>query len=546
MFRKLYTGFGLRSQDTPQSEPVPGSRQVLNEAGGYSFPLDDMARLQRFLVLGSAGGTYYASERKLTRENLDVVERLLNAGRGKEVVDVIVAISDAGRGVSNDPALFALARCCASDVSRYAYDALPRVARTGTHLLHFIEYVKQFRGRGRTHRRAMRAWFNDRPAESLAYQMIKYQQRDGWSQRDVLRLAHPRPTDAVRNEIYRWVVKKGQDTVPSSENGVQSAPVLSDDNALELLGAFEHMKNVETSKEAAELIKQYRLPREAVPTHHLKSAVVWEALLEEMPLEAMVRNLGVMTKNEVLTPMSSFTRSVSTRLRSQEAIRKARLHPIKILAALTTYESGKGARGHNVWQPVGEIVDALNDAFYLSFGNVSPSGKRVVLALDVSGSMHGSYIHAIPGLTARVGAAAMALVTAAVEPNYTIMAFSRGFIKVNISPKQRLDDVVRKTQGLPFSGTDCAQPMLWAMKKKVEADAFIVYTDSETWAGKIHPVQALRQYRQQFGIPAKLIVVGMTSNGFSIADPDDAGMLDCVGFDVNTPTVITEFLADRI
>jgi hypothetical protein len=43
--------------------------------------------------------------------------------------------------------------------------------------------------------------------------------------------------------------------------------------------------------------------------------------------------------------------------------------------------------------------------------------------------------------------------------------------------------------------------------------------------------QALRQYREATGIPAKLVVVAMASNGFSIADPNDAGMLDVVGFD---------------
>ncbi len=72
--------------------------------------------------------------------------------------------------------------------------------------------------------------------------------------------------------------------------------------------------------------------------------------------------------------------------------------------------------------------------------------------------------------------------------------------------------------------------MLWALENDVEADAFVIYTDSETWAGAIHPVEALARYRQKTGIPARLIVVGMTSNGFSIADPNDAGMLDVVGF----------------
>ena len=64
---------------------------------------------------------------------------------------------------------------------------------------------------------------------------------------------------------------------------------------------------------------------------------------------------------------------------------------------------------------------------------------------------------------------------------------------------------------------------------------FITYTDSETWAGNIHPAQALRQYRSEFVGDAKAVVVGMTSNGFTLADPNDRGMLDVVGFDTTVP-----------
>ena len=84
--------------------------------------------------------------------------------------------------------------------------------------------------------------------------------------------------------------------------------------------------------------------------------------------------------------------------------------------------------------------------------------------------------------------------------------------------------------------------MLYALDRGLEVDAFVVYTDSETWAGKIHPVQALRDYRRKTGIAAKLVVVGMVSNGFSIADPDDAGMLDVVGFDAAAPAVLADFI----
>ena len=111
-------------------------------------------------------------------------------------------------------------------------------------------------------------------------------------------------------------------------------------------------------------------------------------------------------------------------------------------------------------------------------------------------------------------------------------------------PRVRLDSLLASdgVLGLPFGGTDCALPMVEALKQRWAVDVFIVLTDNETWAGEIHPAQALREYRERTGIPAKLVVVGMASNGFSIADPEDAGMLDVVGMDAATPNVIGEFV----
>jgi 60 kDa SS-A/Ro ribonucleoprotein len=147
----------------------------------------------------------------------------------------------------------------------------------------------------------------------------------------------------------------------------------------------------------------------------------------------------------------------------------------------------------------------------------------------------------------------MALVTAAREPEHMFTAFTAGsypsrwsglgsgLTQVAISPRQRLDDVVTQVGALKFGGTDCALPMLEAAKHRWPIDLFVIYTDSETWAGQVHPAQALRQYRERMGIPAKLVVVGMASNGFTLADPDDAGMLDMVGFDTATPNLIADF-----
>jgi 60 kDa SS-A/Ro ribonucleoprotein len=155
--------------------------------------------------------------------------------------------------------------------------------------------------------------------------------------------------------------------------------------------------------------------------------------------------------------------------------------------------------------------------------------------------MSGGMVAGVPGLSPRVASGAMALVTAATEQQYSVFGFSTTFMPLTISPRQRLDDVLKTISDLPFAGTDCALPMVHALEHKLPVDVFVVYTDSETWFGKIHPAQALRRYRERMGIPAKLIVVGMVANQFSIADPEDAGMLDVVGFDSASPAVMADF-----
>ena len=536
------------TKETPQTEPIPGTAQVKNSAGGFSFAVNDWMRLARFLVLGSEGGSYYAAERTLTLENAEAVRRCL-ALDGARVVREIVAVSEAGRAPKNDPALFALAVAASfgdDDTRRRALAALPTVARTGTHLFHFAQFVDGMRGWGRGLRQAVGNWYAGMPAGKLAYQAIKYGQRDGWSHRDLLRLSHPRPEDETRRGLYYWLTQGWP--------GVGDEP--HPDAVLRLPWAAERAKAAGTAGEVAGLIREYRLPREAVPTAWLSDPEVWAALLEEMPMTALLRNLATLTRVGLLSAGSETTRKVITQITDADRLKRARIHPIAVLSALKTYAQGHGERSANTWSPVASVVDALDTAFYASFGSLTPTGKRWLLALDVSGSMEMGQIAGVPGLTPRVASAAMALITAATEASYQAIAFTAGtggyggmyggeaaLTPLALSPRQRLDDVVKTVSGLPFGGTDCALPMLWALKNRVEADVFVVYTDSETWAGAIHPMQALRQYRDAMGIPAKLIVCGMVSNGFTLADPDDSGMMDAVGFDTATPPVMSDFAA---
>jgi 60 kDa SS-A/Ro ribonucleoprotein len=516
--------------ETPQSEAIPGKNQVKNSAGGYSFELDKWGRLDRFLVLGTEGGTYYVTQHDLTVENATNVLDCIK-DNGVRVVDRIVEISVEGRAHKNDPALFALALCMGhgdTKTKKAAFAALSKVARIGTHLFHLLNYVEGFRGWGRGFRDAIQKWYLDKPIKQLAFQSVKYQQRDGWSHRDALRLAHPKPDCDSRNQIFHWITQ-----------GELSDTIGED---LRIIEGFEKIKEASDKDAVIGIIKEYNLPWECVPTVHLKSPDVWRALLPNLAMTAMIRNLGRMTANGFLKPMSDDVDYIVEQVRNEEKLTKARIHPISVLAALCTYEQGHGARGKLHWNPVGQIVDALNKAFYKTFKNVEPTGKRIMLAIDVSGSMTWGDVSGVPGLTPRKASAALALVTANVESKYMFLAFCDRLVKISISPTMRLDTVCNKMDRMSFGGTDCALPMIWAEKNKVDVDSFIVYTDSETWFGDVHPCQALESYRKKMGISAKLIVVGMVGNKFSIADPSDAGMIDIVGFDTATPNVIADFV----
>ena len=143
---------------TSQREPVPGrSDTVPNDAGGYGFAVSDWTRALRFLILGTDGGTYYVTERDLTKQNAEVIIKLANT-EGEKLVSLILDVSERGRAPRQNPTLFALAACTASpdiETRRAALAAIPRVCRTGTMLFIFARYVEQFRGWGRGLRAAI-------------------------------------------------------------------------------------------------------------------------------------------------------------------------------------------------------------------------------------------------------------------------------------------------------------------------------------------------------------------------------------------------------
>lgn len=525
-----------RTHNLPVQTPIPDSGQVENSTGGFTWQLDDWGCLNRFLILGAEGGTYYVAEQELLKTNHDAVVRCVKAD-GKRTVKEIVDVSFGGRAYKNDPAIFALALVTTYgdlESKRAAFHAIPKVCRIGTHLFHFCTYVNALRGWGTGLRKAVSRWYQ-MPPEKLAMQAIKYQQRDGYSHRDVLRLAHP---PGGNNPVLRWMVG-GKDALGNREVGKQVKRSYGEAEKLPaIIEAFEEAKTAD-EKRLVKLISEHDLPREAVPTEKLNSVAVWEALLQNMPLTAMIRNLGKMTSIGLIKPLSEAGKLIKSKLSSEADLKKSRVHPMQVLLALRTYEKGHGLKGSLMWTPVPVICQALDAAFYKTFSNAEPTGKPMLIALDVSGSM-ASKMAGSP-ISSCEAVAALSLVHASIEEDCHIFGFADTFRELGIHKGMTIVEACRRAQASNFGSTDISLAIQYAIDRRIKVGGFLCMTDNECNTGR-HSALALREYRERFVSDARSVFVATTGTSFTVNDPKDRYGLDCAGFDASIPVVISDFI----
>jgi len=529
---------------TGQVDKVPGvEEQKRNNAGGISFKISKWAHFERLLVIGTEGGTYYVSERALTVEACKSAQKCIKSD-GKRAVDLIVSVSKEGLSASNDAAIFCLAMAASTEdleTRKYALQHLNAVCRIGTHILTFVSFIKNMRGFGRNLREQIANWYTSKNTDVLAYQLLKYQNRSGWTHADVLRMCHAQPKNEDQNRLFGYVT-----------GGIRKIPKVSP--------YAEGARKIRKCKsfKAPGIIKKYALTREVVPTELLRNRDVWEALLENMPYTALVRNLGKMASLGMHDSFSDSLNKTLEALSNRESILHSRIHPLSLFNAILVYNRGRGIKGSLSWSVNAKVLQILDTAFYLSFKNVKSTGKKILLSLDVSGSMACNLVSGSPLLDCRMASAALAMVTMRVEEHTGIIGFTTHGAPRNVkhlsangcvgelclTSGMTLHQTLQIISNLPFSGTDCALPMLYAKERNWDVDAIVIYTDNETAHGNIHPWQALDIYQNKVGHSVKLVVCSMTASRFSIARPDYDNMLDVVGFSPNTPAAISQYISE--
>ncbi|MGH8000200.1 MAG: TROVE domain-containing protein [Brasilonema sp.] len=523
-----YKFFTQKKTATPQTQPIPGreSEMIQGRSGGFMFDADLWKMLQRCLLIGTAKSTYYALKNELTEDFVEVTRQAIAKNPGR-VAQAILYASD-GRAINNSAPILALVLLSmgeAPEAKKAFGEIFPQVVRTGSHFYEWLNYTKSLRGFGKVVREAGKNWFLREDVKGLAYQLLKYQQRYDFSHRDALRLFHVKPPTQEHQQLFEWVIK-----------GWEILPTEIPSGALAQIWWYEWLKR--NPNQTHEAIVQGHLTHEmAAPVGKMDKSA-WQLLFNEMPIGALLRNLGSLTEIGVLASGELVNlQRVEAVLNNKEHLRKGRIHPIDVLKALKTYESGgKLGRSKKTWNPVHKIVDILEKAVELSFDVVQPTGKVFMHAVDVSGSMANPI--ADMGLTCCEVAATMALVTAKAEKSYMIRGFSSQFYHLGITAKDSFRSAVDKASNKNFGGTDASVAYEWMIRKKYKADVICFWTDSESWAGYKHPSQALAEYRNKVNPNIKAVYITLAPYQITLVDPNDPLSWDLGGFDPGTPRII--------
>jgi 60 kDa SS-A/Ro ribonucleoprotein len=521
--------FFVSQNKTPQNQPLPGRQAEMTQgrSGGWMFKADIWQILRRCLLIGTAEGAYYAGKHELTQEFVDTIQLAIEADPYR-VADEILYASD-GRSINNSAPILALVLLSMGETpeAKLAFtEIFPQVVRTGSHFYEWLSYTKAMRGFGKIVREAGKTWLSNEDVKGLAYQLLKYQQRQGFSHRDALRLFHVKPTTEDHNLLFNWVI-----------NGWDELPSQIPSEALKQIWWYEWLKRHPDQTHKA--ISQGHLTHEmAAPVGQMDKRA-WQLLFDEMPIGAMLRNLGSLTELRILTSKERKNiKRVAQVLNNREHLKKGRIHPIDVLKALKTYQSGGSlGKSQKTWTVVPQIVHILEKAVELSFDVIEPTNKVFLHAVDISGSMSWNTVSSI-GLTCCEIATVMALVTAKAEKNYVIRGFSTEFIDLGITAKDSLKTAMTKANNSNFGGTDASVAYNWMIRHKFKADMICFWTDNETWAGIKHTSRALAEYRQKINPNIKAVYVTLAPYNITLVDPKDRNSWDIAGFDPGTPRLI--------
>lgn len=447
-------GKGAKAAERPAGESE-GRRLT-----GFERPLEE--QYLQTLLTNTFGQTYYVSQKDLIAES----ERIHGEMIAKDPAFTARALLYArNKGFMRTQPIYGLAALASADGGGAALEEVfGRVIHTPNDLGDFTTLLKS-RRQGEGGRRVKRVAGNWLLENLSEYWAIKYgaQREEGYSIADMFKVYHPKA--GKRLAIVDYVLGKPADLTQ-----------------LPQIAAFERLKRADRDEDKIKAVVEGRLPHEVATAFAGSSKGVWEAIVPQMPVMALLKNLATLERHDV---MERSKKIVLEKLTDRQTIEKSKILPFRFVEA----------RNHvrTAW-----VQEALASALDLSFANVPDIPGRTAVFLDRSGSMSG---------TIRTAAIFGVCLMKKARNNGRFLLFDDRLDEVEVDLKRPV--LVQADQIHARGGTNTALPMEQLTRDRDKVDNIVLITDEQQNAGSpFHKV--LDDYRRRVNADAKCFIVDLS------------------------------------
>jgi len=427
---------------TSRGRFVPAANAI-NEAGGTAYLRDAKSALALYAATGCLNGVFYSD----AETQLAQVLALCDAVPAEFVAKTAVYARE--RAYMKDMPALLLAYLAQRDGAAMAR-VFERVIDNGRMLRNFVQILRSGtvgrKSLGSRPKRAVQQWFERASVQSVLNASVGRNP----SLADVIKMVHPKPANAERAALYAWLIGKAT----------------SDAALPPVLRAFEAFK-LSAQEPVPELPFQFMTALPLTDAH-------WKAIARRASWQTLRLNVNTFARHGVFED-AAFVAWAANRLRDAEEIRRARVFPYQLLAAYNAASPG-------VPQP---ILDALQDAMELATANVPPVPGRVVVAVDVSGSMASPVSGVRRGATSKVRCVDVAALLAAsikrVNTEARIVPFAQAVKPLRLNPRDSVMTQARELAALLGGGTAVSAPLALLNAEAAPVDLLVVVSDNQSW-----------------------------------------------------------------
>jgi 60 kDa SS-A/Ro ribonucleoprotein len=484
---------------------------AINSEGALAYALDPKQALAQYAATGTLSNTFYAN----AVEQLETVLALTRELEAEFIAKTAIYARTKG-SMKDVPAL--LLAVLSSKNPEIFKAVFARVIDNGRVLRNFVQIMRSgVTGRkslGSLPKRLVENWLNTASEAKLIDAAVGTNP----SLRDIARMVHPKPIDAMREAVFAWALNKpcAMEALPES---------------LQALFKYRFDRSAAVPKVPFQMLTALNL-----------NAEEWAQVARSAGWQMVRMNLNTFARHGVFE-IAGMAEIIAERLRDPAAIAKARVFPYQLMAAYF-------AAGAKVPR---EVKDALQDAMEIALTRVAAFSGRVVVCPDVSGSMASAITGARKGGSSAISCIQVAgLVTAAIvrtNRNALVLPFAEKVKETEINARDTVMTNAAKLAALGGGGTSCSAPLKVLIERRVRADLVVLVSDNQSWvdARATGPTETLRLWEafKMKNANAKLVCIDLQPNRTSQAleRPD---VLNVGGFSDDVFEVVERFASGTL